>query len=468
MARADVTHSLAFRLGLLGAGGSLVALAIAGVVMATLQRAGAERAFDERLAVFVTQLFADYANGRVADDTAHFANPAFEQPGSGWFWIIADPATNVPLLASRSVFDPLPASPRPASAQDGAMQTHRLPFGTQRLRLAERVFTLNDQSVLIRVTAPTVGLEREIERFRLALMATLGTMWFSLLVLAFLQIRIGLQPLKAVQDAVSDVREGRSQRVEGRFPSEVSPLIDELNALIASNAEIIERGRHHVGNLAHALKTPLAVILNASSDRREDPEASLSRIQTEARAIDDRVRLYLDRAQRAAVQSVAGQATQLTEVAEPLVRVMGKLNRDKDLAIEAAIDPSLRVRVERHDLEEALGNLLENACRHASGKVQLSAEAQADRTPMIRICIDDDGPGLTPDQRSIVLKRGERLDQAQPGSGLGLAIVQEIANLYAGTLNLSDSPLGGLKVCLTLPAAAAVTPKSSRKRPRRP
>ena len=455
MSGAASSQSLAVRLGVLAAAGSLVALALAGFVMATLQRAGAERAFDERLAVFVTQLLADYANDRVADATAHFANPAFGQPGSGWYWSVADPATGEPLLASASLFDPLPP-PAPALAAEASLVTRTLPLAGTRARLAERVFAIDGTEVLVRVSAPTTGLDAEVRGFQLALLATLGAMWLALVGLSYLQVRIGLRPLDALRAAVADVREARTQTVEGRFPREVSPLVDELNAMIASNAEIIARARHHVGNLAHALKTPLAVILNASAGAQDTPQA-LSRVHEEARAIDARVRLYLDRAQRAARQSTAGQATALADVVDPLVRVMRKLYQDRDLSIAARLEPGARVRVERHDLEEALGNLIDNACRHARGAVLIGMQEQAGMT---QVHIDDDGPGLSKAERQTVLRRGARLDEAQPGSGLGLAISQETATLYGGDLTLSTAPSGGLRVTVSLPRAAPVPPES--------
>ncbi|MEM6382494.1 MAG: HAMP domain-containing sensor histidine kinase [Pseudomonadota bacterium] len=469
MSRAEPSHSLALRLGALAAAGSFVALAIAGLVMAALHRAGAERAFDDRLADFVSQLFADFANERLIDATAHFANPAFGRPGSGWFWAVADPISGEARLASASLFDPLP-SPSPedhAANNAGRLQTATVITAGDRLRLAERLYQLDGEPVLIRVTAPTEGLDREIAAFRLALFLTLSIMWLVLLALAYLQVRIGLQPLATVRQAVSDVREARASRVQGRFPTEVSPLVDELNAMIETNSEVMQRARHHVGNLAHALKTPLAVILNATSAPASEIDATQTKIHAVARDIDSRIRIYLDRAQRSAIQSVAGQATHILEVAEPLVRTVQKLSRDKSLDFAIDIQPQDRVRVERHDFEEILGNLLENASRHAHGQIRLSNDQSSDDQSMTIISIDDDGDGLSEHDRALVLKRGQRLDEASKGSGLGLAIVQEIAELYGGGLALSQSPLGGLRASLTLPSAAPVPPDSQRNPHRR-
>lgn len=459
MASAPPTQSLAVRLGALAAGGSLIALLLAGAVMAALQRAGAERAFDERLSVFVTQLFADYANRDVFDATAHFANPAFGLPGSGWYWVVGDPQTGEPRFASASLFDPLPPPQTPSASGDARPQgpvSRPLELGGQRLRLIDRLYMFEGDEVLVRVTAPTDGLDAEIRNFRYALIVTLGAMWAVLLLLAYLQVRIGLRPLQTLQSAIADVRVAKTRDVSGSFPREVSPLVDELNALLQANEAIVERARHHVGNLAHALKTPLAVILNSA--RGEANAETLTRIHAEARSIDERVRLYLDRAQRAATQATTGRSTEVRAVVDPLVRTMAKLNLDQGLAFSVNVDAALRVRADRGDLEEMLGNLLENACRHADGQVAVAAKTSNDR--LQTITIDDDGPGLDADARDRVLKRGERLDEASPGSGLGLSIVKEMAELYGGSLILDKAPLGGLRAALSLPAAAPVPPDS--------
>lgn len=462
--RALQTQSLAFRLGLIAAGGSLLALVLAGAVMATLQRAGAERSFDQRLAFFVSQLFADFANDRVKDATAHFANPAFGLPGSGWYWAIADVETGEPLLASESLFDPLPL-PTQITQEDGTPTTQAAIVSDQVIRLAERRFELGDDLVLIRVSAPTDKLEHEIRGFQLALLMTLGLMWLVLLVLAYIQVRVGLLPLKSLQIAIADVRAARSEQVEGQFPTEVSPLVDELNGMITTNAAIIERARHHVGNLAHALKTPLAVILNTAStsdDPQNTPEA-MRRITEEARAIEGRVRVYLDRAQRAALQSAPGQATPLKDVLDPLIRTMAKLSLDQGLSFDVDVEDSLRVRADRQDVEEMLGNLLENACRYASTAIKVSAMPTGETH--IDIHIDDDGQGIEEEARKTVLKRGQRLDEARPGSGLGLSIVQEMVELYGGSFVLTESPLGGARATLSLPKAAPVPTDSARLTP---
>ncbi len=455
------SQSLAVRLGVLAAGGSLVALVMAGAIMAALQRAGAERAFDERLSVFVTQLFADYANNDLFDATAHFANPAFGLPGSGWYWVVGDPRTGDPAFASASLFDPLPPPRTPPAATGGPPQgpvSRPLEIGGQRLRLIDRVYNFEGEDILIRVAAPTNGLDMEIRSFRIALAITLGAMWLALLALAFLQVRIGLRPLQHLQQSVADVRTSKTPRVEGRFPTEVSPLVEELNALLSANEAIVERARHHVGNLAHALKTPLAVILNSA---RGTPNAdALARIQSEAQSIDDRVRLYLDRAQRAATQATSGQATGLKAVLDPLVRTMVKLNRDKDLVFDVSVEDAIRLRADEQDLEEMLGNLLENACRHAAHKVAVSVENQSDGVEAVTIHVDDDGAGLDEAALTRVLERGQRLDQTSPGSGLGLSIVNEMATLYAGSFVLARAPMGGLRASLTLPSAAPVPPES--------
>ncbi|MEM6711458.1 MAG: sensor histidine kinase [Pseudomonadota bacterium] len=453
--------SLAVRLGVLAAGGSLAALLVAGTVMAALQQANAERALDARLAVFVNQLFADYVNDDVFDGTVHFADLAFGQPGSGWYWVVAEPISGAPRLASSSYFDPLPPPPDLSARiaiPDGPAQgmfTETASVGEQRLRVVERFYTLQGDEFLIRVTAPIERLRAEVNSFRFALGITLGLMWLVLLALAYVQVRVGLRPLEVLQGAVSKIRTGERDKVTGLFPQEVSPLVDELNGLLEAKEAIVSRSRHHVGNLAHGLKTPLAAILNAAAGPQDRDTMDL--IKAKAHAIDDRVRVYLDRARRAATASSSGQSAHVRGVVDPLVRTMDKLSRDKDLRFEITVNEQFYVRTERGDLEEMLGNLLENACRYARSTVRLSATNDApiagQMSPVLRIDVDDDGTGLSDAQIQTVLQRGRRLDESEPGSGLGLSIVLEMAELYGGALSLNRSDLGGLSARLILPAA---------------
>ena len=215
------------------------------------------------------------------------------------------------------------------------------------------------------------------------------------------------------------------------------------------------RARTHVGNLAHALKTPLSVMLNEAAARSEDPFAAKVREQTDI--MRDQVARHLERARLAARVATIGTVTDVRPVVTALARTMEKIHHDRGIAIDLDAPENARFRGERQDLEEMIGNLVDNACKWAQSRVAVEAisersDASADRH-FVRIVVDDDGPGLSPQQREQVARRGRRLDETKPGSGLGLSIVVELASLYGGGLTLGTAPIGGLRAELLLPAA---------------
>jgi signal transduction histidine kinase len=250
---------------------------------------------------------------------------------------------------------------------------------------------------------------------------------------------------------VEQVREGESEAVSGTFPREIAPLAVEVNELLRSNAQIVERARNQVGNLAHGLKTPLAVLRNESAGDR----SALSKVvQTESEKMTNLVSTYLDRARLAARTSLVGKKADPTIVMLRLVRVMKKLNPTREIDFRRP-DASLPwFRGEEGDLEEMAGNLLDNACKWSKSQVAVSmvAERSPDAVTLL-IRIEDDGPGVTEQEAQKVLRRGVRLDEKTPGSGLGLDIVKELVDVYGGSLQLKRSALGGLLAELRLPTA---------------
>lgn len=447
-------RSLAFRL-LAGAALWIVAaLAVGGVVISTLFRDSVERNFDTRLSVHVDGLIAvttvDISGRLIMSRT--LPDPRFNIPYSGWYWQISD-ARGIPQIRSRSLWDKALAAPPPDIV--GTMQTVEMdgPDG-ERLRVRLIDVTLPDRPlhaapVRFVVGARLAELEAEIRPFNLALVWSLGVLGLGLGIAVAIQVRVGLLPLRRIRVALADIREGRAERMEGEWPAEVEPLAGELDALLAHNAGLLDRARTHVGNLAHALKTPLAVLGNEVT-RKGGPRTEAVGRQVEAmrRWIDH----YLSRARAAATGNLLGARTEVMPVALDLRRTLLRIHADRKLDIEIDLPGgSLNFRGERQDLEEMLGNLMDNACKWAKGRVRLSAAAEGDG---ITIVIEDDGPGLSPDQKAVALSRGKRLDESAPGSGLGLAIVADIAGLYGGELLLEESHLGGLKTVLRLPRAA--------------
>jgi signal transduction histidine kinase len=259
-----------------------------------------------------------------------------------------------------------------------------------------------------------------------------------------------------LQQKLTDIRAGKVEMLHGNFPSEMQPVADEMNLLIQSNFEIIDRARMQVGNLAHALKTPISVLTN---EAREIPGPLSEKVKEQVNVMRDQVNLYLDRARRAARAQTIGAATEVDPVLQSLARTLQRINMEKGVVITATTVAGLRFRGERQDLEEVIGNLMDNACKWCKGRVEargtLLAQVGEDGRPRIQIEVDDDGPGIPADKRSFALKRGQRLDEATPGSGLGLNIVTETVAMYGGRVELDEAQLGGLRVRLILPGFAS-------------
>jgi signal transduction histidine kinase len=261
-----------------------------------------------------------------------------------------------------------------------------------------------------------------------------------------LQVRVGLQPLFALRREVADVRTGKTDRVAGVYPAELEPLAHELNALVAHNQEVVERQRTHVGNLAHALKTPLTVV---TAEAQARPGSLAEVVLRQAALMRQQVDHHLRRARAAARPQGGGERTAIAPVLEELSLTLERIFRDKQVEIDWRCDDDLYFHGERQDLQELAGNVMENACKWCKGRVR--AEVLAHGPRRLVLTVEDDGPGLPARDREEVLRRGARLDETAPGSGLGLSIADELARAYGGALDLSDSPMGGLKVELTLP-----------------
>ena len=454
-------NSLALRLFVSATAWAVIILVITGIVLSSLYRQAVERAFDRRLGVYLRTLVADVASpGEAADKTPPaLGEPLFELPLSGWYWQVTriDPGKNE-VRASRSLWDgglPHLQDLGIAAGPDGSREGYVNGLEDQQLRLVERNIDLGDEGrYLVAVAGDAVEITDEKRSFDQALAITFSVLAAVLLLTTMFQVRFGLAPLKRITDSLAAIRSGNAERLAGEFPVEIAPLARETNALIDANKEIVERARTHVGNLAHALKTPLSVMVNEATPRGTDPLAL--KVLEQAAIMRDQVARHLERARLAARLTVVGSLTDVTPVVTALARTMEKIHRDRTIAIEVrAVEPA-RFRGERADLEEMIGNLVDNACKWAAGRVVIEVLrerlATASESQIVRIVVDDDGRGLSPAERQQAAKRGRRLDETKPGSGLGLSIVVELAALYGGELKLGTAPLGGLRAELALPA----------------
>jgi signal transduction histidine kinase len=454
--------SLALRLFLWATGWTVVILIVTGIVLSTLYRNAVERAFDRRLDVYLRTLVADVASPEEGTDKfpQSIGEPLFDLPLSGWYWQVARLDTAKPEVhSSRSLWDSnfprLAEGGQGAAASGGYRQGYSQGPEDVRLRLAERTVDLGeDGRYLVAVAGDASEIDNEMRSFDRVIGATFGALAIALLLTTALQVRFGLLPLKRISASLAAIRSGRAERLQGEFPVEIAPLARETNALIDANRAIVERARTHVGNLAHALKTPLSVLVNEAAARADDPLAQKVREQTDI--MRDQVARQLERARLAARSTVVGALIDVSPVVTALARTMEKLHRERDIAIAVDVPEHARFPGEQHDLEEMIGNLVDNACKWAQSRVAVEVVADrfdGDGKPRVRIIVDDDGPGLSPSEREQVALRGRRLDESKPGSGLGLSIVVELAGLYGGVLTLGTAPIGGLRAELALPGA---------------
>lgn len=472
-------QSLTLRL-LLGAGLWIaVALAISGLALQALFRQHVEESLIVGLTDDMENLLAslDIGPGFSLTLRHRLGNPRFVKPYSGRYWQV-EPVSGPP-LRSRSLWDAtltVPADP----LLDGALHRHVIhgPNG-QHLLVLERGVRLPEQPAPIRllVAADGEAVHSAVSQFRTVLSLALLVLGLGLLLAVALQVGLGLAPLRRLRRALAAVRRGEQRRLAGSWPAEVAPLVHDLNGTLDHVDATLTRARAQAGNLAHALKTPLAVLAAAGDDAPEAPLAPLVRKQVAImrRQVDH----HLARARAAATATVPGARCDVGRVAERLISALRILHRDRPTPVTLIQDAPAAVffHGDSEDLTEMLGNLLDNAARWAKTTVRLTlhpaplsaagaptGSAPLSRPPsrppsrQIRIQVDDDGPGLTPEQRQTLPVRGARLDESTPGTGLGLSIVAELAELYGGGLELAASPLGGLQVNLHLPASGDDAP----------
>jgi signal transduction histidine kinase len=449
--------SLALRLFLSATAWTVVILVATGIILSSIYHDAVERSFDRRLSVYLQTLVADVAAPEQSADRGAptLGETNFDLPLSGWYWQITTLDAGKPeVRSSRSLWDTTLTHLRDEEATisaDGVRHGYAIGPEEQRLRLLERTVDLGeDGRYLIVVAGDPQEIDDEMRAFDRALLVTFGTLAAVLLVITMFQVRFGLAPLKRISEALAAIRAGTAERLEGRFPVEIAPLARETNALIDANREIVERARTHVGNLAHALKTPLSVVVNEAAGR-DDPLAA--KVTEQVNIMRDQIARHLERARLAAGLKVVASVSSVVPVVAALTRTMEKIHQGRGIAIDLDAPADVRFRGERQDLEEMVGNLVDNACKWAQMRVSVEVVAERrDGDAIVRIVIDDDGPGLNPAQRDQVARRGLRLDETKPGSGLGLSIVLELATLYGGNLQLGNAPIGGLRAELVLPA----------------
>jgi len=425
-------------------------LAITGGILAGLFRSHVEQAFDQSLNNHMEELLAFSNTGRQGQIIMerHPSDPQFVKPLSGWYWELRTGDGTVE--RSRSLWD------QRLNISDSRLGERTAAFAAtgpqgEPLRAIIRSFTLPEGSkpFVIVVAGPTREVEVAVLRFVGTLSLALVILGIGLIAVVVLQIRFGLWPLKHMRDVVVDIRAGRVSRMEGDFAPEIEPLAAELNALLDHNAEVIARARSQAGDLAHALKTPLAVLTN-EADRIGGETGET--IQQQNALMAAQINRHLSRARAAGSHGVLGVRSDVKAVADGLSRTLLRIYAERQIEIVMDVPDGTSFQGEHQDLEEMLGNLMDNACKWASGGIRVSAAKNGD-DDVLQISVDDDGSGIPEGSLEDVLGRGRRLDETTPGSGLGLSIVRDIVELYGGTLQLGKSDIGGVCARLSLPAA---------------
>ncbi len=454
--------SLAQRL-LIGALIWSIAVVIGGVVaLSAAYRAQSlsllEQELESTLVTISRAIDVDPGGGLVQDADKLPKDPRYDIPLSGRYWAVVslDPSGQPGEdIRPRSVWDgnlPLPATMiREAVAMPGDIIGGNAegPAGEPvRVAVQSVILPASDRPVLLVAAFDRTQTDEGANRLRnILLVAMLALAAGTLLALVF-GLRYALRPLERIQLDINAVREGRRAVLSEDYPVEVRPLTEALNRLLEHNRAVVSRARTHVGNLAHALKTPLAVLRNEAGG--ESQLDDVVRRQTEAMRAN--VEHYLQRAQAAARAEVLGARAPVSPTLDGLARMMNRLYGHEGKSVEIDSEADLVARAEVQDLEEMLGNLIDNACKWARREVHIVAHA-VDEDSLI-ITIDDDGPGLSPAQREPAMKRGVRLDETAPGTGLGLSIVADLADMNGGALELGTSAPGGLSARLRLRRAA--------------
>lgn len=440
----------------------MLCLVAGGFVLSNIFRSSIQESFDDQLSFDLDGLIA----AAEVDAPEHvslqgrFADPRFERVFSGWYWQIEPDMTqsqDSQPETSRSLWDQTIVPDTLTPSGNNLLWGYATGPDRQQLRVLVRRIALPRTSQGIEIpetfrftiAGDVTEMESDVAGFNRILFWWFAAFSLGLIAAIAIQVRVGLMPLRRVSEALARIREGRARRLEGEFPAEIAPLAGELNSLIAHSAEVVGRARAHVANLAHFLKTPLTVLANeAAASSGSLAETVVRQVTSMRRQVDH----YLARARAAGALDVLGSRTEVAPVLSDLARVLKRMHPEKDLWIEVDCSPGLAFRGEREDFEEMAGNLVDNACKWAQGKIAITA-GPLDGGRFF-LTVEDDGSGLAPEERSRAMERGERLDESVPGTGLGLAIVSDIAKLYGGRFALGEADLGGLSAQLELPRAA--------------
>lgn len=441
------TGSLTRRMILTAAAWITILLIGGGAALDRVLTNSVEQNFDTQIEYVLTAMIASAEIGPDGEIRMNrpLGDQRFLEPNSGLYWQIT--GKDAMPFPSRSLWDR--ALNPPAGHNDQAVHFRNSnEFPEEPLRIAERSIKLPDSDVAwtFMVAQSRNNLDAQIQELRSVLVTSFFLLALGLIILAALQTFYGLWPLRAVRMAIAQMRSGKESRVTDALPDEVMPMVNELNALLDYNEKQAEESRRHAGNLAHALKTPLTVIMNSATLKAPDiSETVIREVTTMRRQVDH----HLARARAVGRRGHSQSRAVVWSSLESVERAVGRLY--VHVRLDMAGDKTVAARVERQDLDEMLGNLIENAAKYGGGSVFVTVQNACD---FVEIVIEDDGQGIPESERERLFDRGARLDTGKPGTGLGLAIVRDVVEIYGGNVALEKSEdLGGLSVRLSLPKA---------------
>jgi signal transduction histidine kinase len=426
----------------------VLTLVVTALLITWLYRDHIEQHYDAHLFTHVEELIAAASIGSDGQLTLFRepTDPRFHRLNSGWYWQV--------MSGGRSLA-------RSASLDSRVLDVSSLNFdenhdvqtlpdeggGLLRARVVHMAYENLEDPITILATAPQMQIMDDVADFRMHIVLSFLVVAVGLSLAVVVQVTVALRPLKAIRAAISEVQSGIISRLPKDFPTDVQPLVDKLNALIDHNETLLKRARTQLADLAHALNTPLTIIRNEARNLAST-EGQL--ILDQAHAMSGNIDHYLTRARASGQSDVFGYQTSIRSVVEDLRFAVERMYGHRDIRIQLCSKGDCRFRGDVQDLEEMLGNLLDNACKWATEKIEVRCRLEEDR---LTLSIEDDGPGIAEEHHGTVLERGRKLDESAPGYGQGLSIVKDIAELYGGELRLGRSAMGGLLAELELPAA---------------
>jgi signal transduction histidine kinase len=446
--------SLRVRLALAAGLWAAIAMVAGFFVLSSIFRAHVTEQFYEELGVHVEELerLNSLEEGTTRTLQTRFSDPRYDLPLSGYYWEVRNAQGG--RMASASLVGRRIGEIPEDDRQLGDLHSHRIAGPTGPLLLVELAVPSLTGELSYIVGTDERHLERAVGEFDRVLMVSLAGLGGVLVASVLGFVTFGLAPFNALARAMRRVRSGEVMSVEGRYPSEVQPLVNELNSMIVGQQESLQRARGHAGNLAHGLKAPLAIIADEAFQLEEKGEVSASGVIAEqCRAMQLHIDHHIARTRAQAMARTPGTRSDVGKTVTGVATALSRLHVGRGVALDCDVDPGLFCALDAQDLNELLANLVDNAFKFATSKIVI----RASRTDgdVVKIAIEDDGPGLPPEAHEVVFSPGARLDETKSGTGLGLAIVRDLVELYRGKVVLGQSALGGLLVQLWLPVPAS-------------